>query len=182
MTRRLGRRGLLHAAPLAGVSALLAGCGFQPVYMRTASHQAGPAQRELEQVQVRLIGGRPGQQLRQALQENFNSDSGAPAAYDLQVNFSISGEAISIEQTSIATRVRLRGFASWTLFPHDGPQNAITSGSANAVDGFDIYNSQYFAADLGVEAGQSRLATEIAQQITTQLAIYFRQKADKQAG
>jgi hypothetical protein len=33
-----------------------------------------------------------------------------------------------------------------------------------------------------VEAGQSRLATEIAQQITTQLAIYFRQKADKQAG
>jgi len=48
---------------------LLAGCGFQPVYMPTASGKTGVAQRELAAVNVTLMPGRPGQLFRQALQE-----------------------------------------------------------------------------------------------------------------
>jgi len=56
-------------AMLAG--APLSGCGFQPVYMPTASGKAGVAQRELAAIHVALIPDRPGQVLRQALQSRF---------------------------------------------------------------------------------------------------------------
>ena len=55
--------------------------------MPTASGKAGVAQRELAAVYVAIIPERPGQVLRQALQERFGDDSGTPAAYDLAVIF-----------------------------------------------------------------------------------------------
>ena len=58
----------------------------------------------------------------------------------------------------------------------------LTSGSARAIDGVNIFDSQYFAADLETEAEQKRIAENLATQIATQLAIWFRQQAAKQAG
>lgn len=183
MNRPLGRRGLLLGAPaLLGGTALLGGCGFQPVYMRTASGKPGPGQRDLAKVFVRIIPERPGQLLRQALQQRFGSDAGGPMDYDLAVHYAVSGESVGIEQSSIATRVRLSGIAAWRLLPHDGPARVVTAGGARVTDGVDVYDSQYFAADLGVEAAEQRMANEIAQQITTQLAVWFRQQAAKRAG
>jgi LPS-assembly lipoprotein len=176
MTAPLGRRGLYLALALA-----LSGCGFQPVYMPTATNKPGVAQRDLSAVFVEIIPERPGQLLRQALQERFADDSGTPAAYNLHVVFTISGEGVAIETNSIATRIRLIGNASWTLLDHDAKHTALTSGSARAFDAFNIFDSQYFAADLESEAEQKRLADTIASQITTQLAVWFRQQAAKTA-
>ena len=158
----------------------LGGCGFRPVYMPTASGNAGPAQRGLASVYVGIIPERPGQLLRQALQERFGDDSGTPAAYDLNVSFSVSGEGIGIEANNIATRIRLIGTATWRLTGHDGKQTVLTSGSARAMDATNIFDSQYFAADLEVEAEQKRIAENLATQIATQLAVWFRQQAAKQ--
>jgi LPS-assembly lipoprotein len=171
-----GRRGLLL-----GATALLSGCGFQPIYMPTASNKAGPAKRELTTVFVRIIPERPGQLLRLALQERFGSDSGTPSSYDLAVSFGISGEAIGIEQSSIATRIRFIGNASWNLLAHDPHNTRLTGGSARSMDGINIFDGQYFAADLETEVVQKRIAEACAQQIATQLAIWFRQRAEKQA-
>jgi LPS-assembly lipoprotein len=158
----------------------LTGCGFQPVYMPTASGQAGPAQRELASVYVGIIPERPGQLLRQALQERFGNDSGTPSAYDLNVNFGISGEGIGIENDAIATRIRLIGTASWYLLGRDPKRTVLASGSARAMDGVNIFDSQYFAADLEIEAEQKRIAENLATQIATRLAVWFRQQAAKQ--
>jgi LPS-assembly lipoprotein len=177
MKHVLGRR-LLGLGSLAA----LGGCGFQPVYMPTASGKAGVAQRELSSVYVGIIPERPGQLLRQALQERFGNDSGTPAAYDLNVTFAIAGEGIAIEQNNLATRIRLIGNATWLLQGHDSKRTALTSGSARALDGVNIFNSQYFAADLEIEAEQRRIAENIATQIATQLAVWFRQQAAKQTG
>lgn len=176
MTLRLGRR-------LFGIASLatLAGCGFQPVYMRTASGKPGPAQRELETVFVRIIPDRPGQLLRQALQERFGSDDGTPAAYDLAVTFAVFGEGIGITTNDLATRIRLTGTATYTLTSHDGKNTPLTTGSARAVDGVNIFDSQYFAADLETEAKQQDLAEKCADQITNQLATWFHSRAQKQA-
>jgi LPS-assembly lipoprotein len=164
-----------------GLALALSGCGFQPVYMPTASGKAGPAQRDLSTVFVQIIPERPGQLLRQALQERFGDDSGTPAAYDLNVSFGITGEGIAIEVNNIATRVRLTGNAKWTLIGHDDKHSVLASGSARAIDGFNIFDSQYFAADLETEAEQKRIAENIASQIAIQLASWFRQQAAKQA-
>src|SRR5579871_5815514 len=168
------RRNVLLAS--AGVA--LSGCGFQPIYMPTASGQAGVAQRELAAVSVNLIPDRPGQLLRQALQDRLEmADGSAPRHYDLSVAFWISGEGIAIQPDNNATRIRAIGTASWTLIAQDPGRTKLTSGSAKAVDAYNVLDTQYFALDLENEAVQRRLADAIADQITLQLAVYFRKRA-----
>jgi LPS-assembly lipoprotein len=162
--------------------AALGGCGFQPVYMPTASGKTGAANRELQTVFVGIIPERPGQVLRQALQERLGSDSGIPSQYDLQVAYGIPAEGIAILPNGIATRLRLTGNATWTLFARDIRHTPLTRGAVRAIDGINIFDAQYFAADLEVETVQKRIAQNLADQITTQLAIWFRRRAEQQRG
>jgi LPS-assembly lipoprotein len=174
MRGSLQRRQILALA----AGATLSGCGFQPVYMPTASGSAGVAQRELAAIQVALIPDRPGQLLRQALQERLEmAGSGVARRYDLRVGFGISGEGIAIQSNDTATRIRAIGSANWTLVAQDPGRTTLTAGYAKAVDAYNIFDTQYFAADLENDAVQRRLATALAEQITLQLATYFRKRA-----
>lgn len=181
MKHPLNRRTLCLGS-LASFAAILSGCGFQPVYMPTASGKTGVAQRELASIYVEIIPERPGQVLRQALQERFGDDSGTPSAYDLSVSFSISGQGLAIQSDSIATRLRLIGTATWKLIGRDPKRTILATGSARAMDDVNIFELQYFAADLEVEAKDARIAENVATQIATRLAIWFRQQAAKQTG
>lgn len=164
---------------LAGLLASLTGCGFQPVYMPTASNMPGAAQRGNASVYVANIPERPGQLMRQALQERLGDDDGTIAKYELVVGFGVAGEGVAIQQNSLITRLRLIGSATWTLKTRDGAQTIVASGSAKALDGVNIYDTQYFAADQEVEAKQKSLAEALATQIATQVAIWFRQHPDR---
>jgi len=179
LTDPLGRRPLLVVLT-AALTLVLAGCGFQPVYMPTASGKAGVAQRELASIYVDLIPERPGQVLRQELQQRFGDDAGTPSQYDLKVAFSIAGEGIAIETNNLATRIRMTGAASWTLTARDAAHSTLTSGSARALDGLNLLQEQYFAADLETEVVQQRIAQKLAEQIATQLALWFRHRAAQQ--
>ncbi|HEY7579244.1 MAG TPA: LPS assembly lipoprotein LptE [Acetobacteraceae bacterium] len=168
------RRGFLIAV----IGALPGGCGFQPVYMPTASGTAGVAQRELAAIHVAIIPDRPGQLLRQALQARFEgSGSGVAQRYELRVGFGIAGDAIAILPNSNPTRIREIGNASWTLVAQDPARTTVTSGMAKAVDAYNLIDAQYFASDLENEVVQRRLAEALADQITMQLAVYFRRHA-----
>ncbi len=164
---------------LTGSLASLAGCGFQPVYMPTASNKPGVAQRGLASVYVANIPDRPGQLMRQALQERLGDDDGTQAVYELVVGFSVGGEGIAIQQTSLVTRLRLTGTANWTLRLRDGTNAVLTSGSARAIDGVNVFDTQFFAADQEVEAKQKSLAQTLATHIATQVAIWFRQHPER---
>ena len=181
MSAPVGRR-LVSLSILAGALTPLAGCGFQPVYMGTASDKAGPAQRNLAAIHVALIPDRPGQELREALKRSLGSDSGVPPRYELAVAFGVSGEGIGIQANNLATRLRLISQASYTLRRLDAKQTVLFSGAARAMDGVNVFDSQYFAADLEVEAEEKRMANEIAQQIAMQLAVFFRSRAAKRNG
>lgn len=175
MTARLPRRRVLVLG--AGV-VVLSGCGFQPVYMPTASGTAGVAQRELNAIEVDLIPDRPGQELRQALQDRLElGNDGVAHRYDLKVGFGVSGEGIAVQPDTIATRIRMIGTATWTLVAKDPGRTQISHGFAKAVDGFNLLDEQVFAADLSNEAIQKRLAEALADQITLQLATFFRKRA-----
>jgi LPS-assembly lipoprotein len=168
------RRTLLSLA----LGASLPGCGFRPVYMPTASGGPGVASRELAAIDVGIIPDRPGQLLRQALQKRFEgAGGGVVRKYALGVSYSIGGEGIAIQPDNSITRVRLIARGSWTLRAQDPGQTRLTGGLARAVDGVNILNQQFFAADLENEAVQRRLAEQIADQITLQLAAYFRRQA-----
>ena len=74
--RRLARRSVLLG------TLGLAGCGFEPVYMPSAGDTPGVAQRELAAIDVAIIPDRPGQLLRQALQQRLGgADPVGPAIY-----------------------------------------------------------------------------------------------------
>ena len=121
MTARITRRGVLvRAAGALGAGATLIGCGFQPIYMPTASGQPGPAARDLAAINILPLGERPGMLLRQALQERFEGAGDSVARrYDLSVSFLIGGEALGIQQNTTATRVRLIGRSNWVLTAQD---------------------------------------------------------------
>ena len=164
---------------LMGVGLALGGCGFQPLYGSATDGAASPVQAGLTQVSVGLIPERSGQLLREALQERFErGSSGIAARYDLAVSYAISGDALAVQPDSSVSRVRLVAAATWSLTAQDPQRRTLTSGTARAMDAFNIINSQLFAADLDSEAVQRRLASAVADQITLQLAAWF----DKQAG
>jgi LPS-assembly lipoprotein len=168
-----------RAMLLLGAGAALNGCGFQPVYMRTASGNAGPAQRDLAAVEVAIIPDRPGQVLRQALQERLEGgSSGEQRRFDLRVSFWIAGEGLAVQPDTTSSRVRLIGNASWTLYAQDPAHTFLVNGGARAVDGLNEFDAQFFGADLETESVQRRIAGAVADQITAQLAIYFRKHAN----
>jgi LPS-assembly lipoprotein len=168
----LGRR-------LIGIGAALglAGCGFQPMYMPTASGGPGIAARELAAIDVPIIGDRPGQLMRQALQRRFANDSGTPKRYELGVAFWIAGEGLGIQPDNSATRVRFTGYASWVLMTQGPARTRLTDGTARTMDGMNIFNQQYFALDLENEVLQRRMAEVLADQVATQLSLWFRERA-----
>jgi LPS-assembly lipoprotein len=176
---RLSRRGLLGALALMP----LAGCGFQPVYRRTESGNPGPAARELAAINVVLIPDRPGQLLRQALQQRFYGASGeATPAYDLGVFYWIAGEGIAILPDNTNTRTRLIARANWTLNARDPGHTHIADGSAHAMESINVFDAQYFAGDLETEQASVRLADQVADQITLRLATFFRARAGMRTG
>ena len=168
MKRRLNRRDAL----LLGLAGGLTGCGFQPVYMPSSSKDPAPAA-GLAEIEVKPIYERPGQILRDALLTNLRSEPGTPRRYDLQVSFWISGEAQGVLNFTQPTRIRLVANSNWTLTGRDAKQTKLTTGSDRLIDGFDLFDSQYFAMDLSNEAVQRRLAEAMAERITLRLAMWF---------
>jgi LPS-assembly lipoprotein len=162
-----------RAALLLGFGGALAGCGFHPVYAPSGDN--GGAAAGLAEIEVRPINERPGQILREALLGRFRTESGTPRHFDLAVNFWITGEAQGVLDFTQPTRIRLVGAANWSLLSHDGKQTKLTEGTERLIDGFDIFDSQYFASDLDNEHVQRRMAEAMAERITLRLAVWFRQ-------
>jgi LPS-assembly lipoprotein len=160
-----------RTALLLGLGGALSGCGFHPVYAPSGDGP-GPAA-QLTEVEIKPIYERPGQILRQALLGRFRSESGQPRKFDLAVNFWITGEAQGVLDFTQPTRMRLVGATTWTLTSRDAKSTKLTEGHERVVDGFDIFDSQYFAQDLANEAVQRRMAEAMAERITIHLAVWF---------
>lgn len=151
----------------------LSGCGFHPVYSSRGS-QGSVAQSEMRTIYVEIIPDRPGQLLREALQQRLEGTEESPARrYSLVVSFGIAGDAIGVQRDTTPNRLRESATATWTLKKLDPAGALVTNGVARALDGVNILDQQYFAADLEGEYAQRRLADNVADQITLQLASYF---------
>ena len=152
---------------------MLAGCGFHPVYA-TRGGRSSPAQQELAAIDVALIPERSGQLLRQALQQRFDGPGYAIAKrYVLTIGFGVSADTIAIQRDSSPTRIRELGSATWFLKRLDPGNTLVTNGIAKSLDGLNIIDQQYFNQDLENEGVQRRVAENVANQITLQLASYF---------
>lgn len=165
MNRRSLLPGVALLAPLA-----LGACGFHPLYGE--ADQAAIA--HLPDIFVQSISDRSGQELRLALQERLaGSSEASPQGYTLSVYPSTSQEAVGIHGDNTSGRNRVVGRAHWVLSSVSPAPVVLTSGDARIVDGFNVINEQYFAASIANETTQQRVAINLADTITTQLATWF---------
>jgi len=160
---------LLALAALCALSA----CGFSPLYGENAA--STPVAQQLDEVAVANIPERTGQLLRQSLEDQFQA-AGAPTVqrYTLSVSYSIAGQGEGVQADTSITRERMVAKASWTLSPIGSPGTALTSGQASTEDALNVIDNQYFAQDLETNTVNQQLADEIAAQITSQVAVYFK--------
>ena len=170
------RRIAAWAGRMLTVAALCGGlpaCGFHPLYA-AGPDGSGAVQRRLAEIQVALLPERSGQLLREALQARLEPGGSTLARhYDLAVSFAIAGNPIGVEPDSSISRVRLVGTASWTLTAQDAQRSTLATGVAREVDGYNVFDQQFFAMDLENEAVQRRIADAVAEQMTRQLATFF---------
>jgi LPS-assembly lipoprotein len=163
-------RNLKRLTALLGLAGLSA-CGFTPLY----GDNGGNVQQQMNEVSVAIIPDRPGQLLRQSLQDQLQV-AGAPTQelYLLSVSYSINVQDIGIQEDTSATRQRFTATATWALAPIGNPSNPLTRGLASTEDALNIIDQQYFQITLETNTVNQQLADEIATQISAQVAAYFK--------
>ncbi len=155
----------------------MAGCGFHPL------HGDASANAHLPDIFVTTIPGRSGQLLRQALQQRLaGSSEAAPQGYTLRVSYALDNESIGIHGDNTSSRYRVIGRANWALASVAPSPVFLASGSARSVDGFNVIETQYFAATLASESTTERVSDNLAESITTQVASWFAAHPDGGAG
>jgi len=158
-------RKILLAAALAGS---LCGCGLRPMY---AGGESGPVATSLRSVQVQAIPGKGGWLVRNALVARLGAESGAPAAYRLEVElddnitgFGIRGDrAVTRERRTLRARYRLVDLASGLV---------VLDATAGSDAGIDVVSSQY-ATVAAEQTALERLSQVVADQITGRLALFI---------
>lgn len=167
---------LTRRTAVLGAASTLAGCGFHPLYAPTSNGVS--AGEELQAVYVDVMAERQGQLLRQALQRRFaGTDEGVAKKYELFGGLAISTEAIAIQRDTSSTYTRITGNASWGLRTMAVPPVPLTQGNSRVLDGINILDNQYFAADLETETVYRRIAETCADQITLQVATFLKRRA-----
>lgn len=156
---------------LLGLGLLISGCGFKPVYRNT---QTLAINQELKKIYIPTMGGRYGQQMRQYLQQNMASDGPEnPKTYILDVSPGLSEEAIDIHRDNSSGRTRVLGNAHWTLKTVSTEPVVLAQGDVQTVDGYNVSYEQYFAQMLNDETVQGRVAKQLADDVTQQVAMWF---------
>jgi LPS-assembly lipoprotein len=157
------RRVFLLRAPL---FAALAGCGFEPMY-----GSGTPARAGLGEIYVELIPSGAGYELRNAL-----IDALGPAAsptHVLYVDLDLETEGVALTTQNITTRFDVRGTAAFRLVPIDGDA-PILSDTVEAIAGYSAPESETssaFASRVAEKDAIRRVSRQLAQRISTQLAI-----------
>ena len=148
-----------------------AGCGFHPLH----GGGAGSVDAQLPDIFVaNIVAGRPGQLLREALQQRLTGSSeAAPEGYTLRVSLALNNEAIGIHGDNTSARTRVIGRANWALSSVAAIPVSLATGSAITVDGFNVIETQYFESIIANDTTNERVAGNLADSIRTQVATWF---------
>jgi LPS-assembly lipoprotein len=152
----------------------LAGCGFHPLYSEDVQQRLEPA---LASVRVMPIADRYGQQLELALREAFNPEGlDVKPRYQLRVVVNVTSTDLGIQRDASATRGRVDAYAQLYLSEFPAGKQVYTS-RAQSTSSYNILEDAY-AAQVADDDAMTRTVRDLAQEITTRLALFLR---DRQA-
>jgi LPS-assembly lipoprotein len=164
--RHLKRLGA--AAPaLCLAAAMLAGCGFRPMYAASASGQSpiGP-------VVIDQIDGKAGHVLKAELEKMLRAERSEGPAQRLRVTVGEGVVGLGFRIDESASRSDLVLNANYTLFAADGRQAA--SGSVSTTASYDIPASAYGEISAQDDA-RERAAENLAERLRADLALRLSQ-------
>ncbi|HXR88191.1 MAG TPA: LPS assembly lipoprotein LptE [Stellaceae bacterium] len=167
-------RRALFLAPLV---AMLAGCGFRPLYAPRGPRDWDP---DLAAINVQRINDRPGQILAEALRENLNpSGVSVPRRWDLQTGLRVIRTDLGIQRNATATTSQISVAASFAIIDAQNGKTVYTS-SSTAVGDFDQVRDAY-ATQVAADAARDRALREVADDMTLRLSLFVRDQRAKAA-
>lgn len=167
------RRALL----LAPLAAMLAGCGFHPLYAPSGPRDWDP---DLAAINVLRITDRPGQILALALRENLNPGGASVAKrWDLETGLRVTRSDLGIQRNATATTSEITVSAIFTVIDAK-TRKSIYGSSSTAVGDFDQVHDAY-ATQVAADAARDRAIREVADDMTFRLAIFVRDQRAKAA-
>jgi LPS-assembly lipoprotein len=151
----------------------LGACGFRPLLHRADGDNV---RGELAAINVTGLGGRLGQHLAIALDENLNPTSRqVPSRYDLAVRLTNTNSALAIQLDNTITRYNLTLVAVFDL--KDRSDDSVVYGSSvQRVASYNVRRAP-FATLTAQKDAERRAAEEIADDIRTLLALHFQRRA-----
>ena len=155
----------------------LAGCGFHPLYAPRAPNDWDP---ELAAIAVAPIPNRSGQILELALRENLNPGGTSVAArWRLSTTLYVGRADLGLQRNATATSSEITVTA--TFFVTDAKSGKpVYSSTTRAVGDFNQLNDSY-ATQVAADDAQDRALHELADDITTRMALFVRQQREKPA-
>lgn len=136
--------------------ALLAGCGFTPLYGAAAGSPA------LSRIAVQTQDDRLGYRLREQLEDSLGWDRGNAPLYRLQTQIEQSRRPLGRRIDDTATRYELTVKATWVLTPVAG--GTPLSGVETAILTYAAADQPY-AAIAAQQDGEDRAAAELSRLI-----------------
>ena len=136
--------------------ALLAGCGFTPLYGTAAGSPA------LSRIAVQTQDDRLGYRLREQLEDSLGWDRGTTPLYRLQTRIEQSRRPLGRRIDDRATRYELTVRAAWVLTPVAG--GAPLTGVETAILTYAAADQPY-AAIAAQQDGEDRAAAELSRLI-----------------
>ncbi len=146
---------------------MLPGCGLHPLY---AGGESSPVVQSLRGVQVAPIPGRNGWLVRTALQDRLGQNRGAAVRYRLEVELSDDITGFGIRSDNAVTRERRTLRARYRLVDAERG-TVVLDATAGSDAGIDVVSSEY-ATVAAEQTALERLATEVADQIVSRIALY----------
>ncbi|HEY4264061.1 MAG TPA: LPS assembly lipoprotein LptE [Micropepsaceae bacterium] len=157
---------------------LLTGCGFHPLYGNTALDPHVGA--TLANVYVEPISDRVGYALRNNLLDLFNATGEANGAtYRLKLTLSEMEEAVVLQTNTAITRYNYTLAAHYELIPRESA-TAVKMGDVTALSAYNVAAAPFLYATVTAERdAKNRAASDIAERIRTQIAVYLRNTASQ---
>lgn len=167
------RRALVLKSASLALAGTLGACGFRPLLRE--DNGAG-VRSQLAAVRVTGTGGRLGQQLRIALEDNLDPTSIGPSPlYDLAIRLRTSNQALAIQLDSTTTRYNLTLSAGFDLKQRaDG--EILYRSAVQRVASYNVRRAPFSTLTARQDA-ERRAAQEIADDIRTLLALHFQRQA-----
>lgn len=169
--RRPLRRGLLQAGAALSLLALLAGCGFRPLY-GDQGVAGGGAAAKLETVAISTIPDRPGQILRNLLIDRFyHNDRPASTPYRLDARIVATEQKLSLRQDATAERAQLVLNVPFRLIDNTTGRT-LFEGNSRSFLPYNVLEERY-AGVAALDNAYTRGLTEISDDITARVAMFL---------